>query len=113
MSNKTEFIENMDKEDFEKASPYLCLADCFYEKKIYYTYDEYMKHLELTKKYSNENPNYKFKINATHTFKNIQVLICEKNWVMISKATAPSIHFVIHHPKLRDAIENFIPPIVE
>ena len=106
-------IQEISKEDFEKASPYLCLSDCFYEKKIYYTYDEYMKHLELTKKYSNENPNYKFKINVTHTFKNIQVLMCEKNWVMISKATAPSIHFVIHHPKLRDAIENFIPPVVE
>ena len=106
-------IQEISKEDFEKASPYLCLSDCFYEKKIYYTYDEYMKHLELTQKYSKENPNYKFKINATHTFKNIQVLMCEKNWVMISKATAPSIHFVVHHPKLVDAIENFIPLVVE
>ena len=24
-----------------------------------------------------------------------------------------AIHFVIHHPKLRDAIENFIPPVIE
>ena len=57
--------------------------------------------------------NYKLNTNYNHTFKNIQVLICEKNWVMISKDTSPSIHFVIHHPKLRDAIENFIPPVVE
>jgi len=27
--------------------------------------------------------------------------------------TYPAIHFVIHHPKLRDAIENFIAPVVE
>lgn len=32
---------------------------------------------------------------------------------MISKANSPSIHFVINHPKLRNAIENFIPPVVE
>lgn len=32
---------------------------------------------------------------------------------MISKNTVPTIHFVIHHPKLRSAIENFIPPLVE
>ena len=32
---------------------------------------------------------------------------------MISKNKSPAIHFVIHHPKLRSAIENFIPPMVE
>ena len=32
---------------------------------------------------------------------------------MISKGNAPAIHFVIHHPKLRNAIEYFIPLVVE
>ena len=32
---------------------------------------------------------------------------------MISKGKAPAIHFVIHHPKMREAIENFVPPMVE
>ena len=32
---------------------------------------------------------------------------------MISKSKAPTIHFVIHHPKLRSAIERFVPPIRE
>ena len=67
----------------------------------------------MTEKYEKNNKNYKLSINNNNTFKNIQVLICEKNLVMISKANSPSIHFVIHHPKLRNAIENFIPPIVE
>ena len=56
---------------------------------------------------------YKLTFNNHHIFKNIQILFCEKKWVMISKANSPSIHFVIHHPKLRNAIENFVPPIVE
>ena len=32
---------------------------------------------------------------------------------MISKGNAPAIHFVIHQPKLRNAIEHFVPPVVE
>ena len=32
---------------------------------------------------------------------------------MVSKGKAPAIHFVIRHPKLRSAIENFIPPVTE
>ena len=106
-------ISKFSKEEFEKSPLSLFLADSFYDKKIYYTYEEYLEHLDLTKKYERENKNYKLSINNNNTFKNIQVLICEKNWVMISKANSPSIHFVIHHPKLRNAIENFIPPIVE
>ena len=106
-------ISKLSKEEFEKSPLSLFLADSFYEKKIYYTYDEYLEHLDLTKKYEKNNKNYKLSVNNHNIFKNIQILICEKNWVMISKANSPSIHFVIHHPKLRNAIENFIPPVVE
>ena len=106
-------IQELSEKDFNTVSPSLCLSDCFYENMINYNYDEYLEHLNLTKEYSKNNKNYKFSLNNKHTFKNIQVLVCENNWVMVSKANSPSIHFVIHHPKLRNAIENFIPPIVE
>ena len=106
-------ISILSKEEFEEAKPFLFLADIFYDKKLYYTYEEYLEHLDLTKKYERENKNYKLSVNNNNTFKNIQILVCEENWVMISKANSPSIHFVIHHPKLRNAIENFIPPVVE
>ena len=106
-------ISILSKEEFEKSKPLLFLADIFYDKRIYYTYEEYLEHINLTKKYEKENKNYKISVNNNNTFKNIQILVCEKNWVMISKANSPSIHFVIHHPKLRNAIEKFIPPVVE
>ena len=106
-------ISKFSKKEFEKSPLSLFLADIFYDKKIYYTYEEYLEHFDLTEKYERNNKNYKLSINNNNTFKNIQVLICEKNLVMISKANSPSIHFVIHHPKLRNAIENFISPIVE
>ena len=106
-------IQEISKEDFNNSSPTLCLSDIFYENKIHYTYEEYLEHLELTKKYAKNYKNYILNITNTHTFKNIQILINEKNWVMISKANSPSIHFVIRHPKLCDAIKNFVPPVVE
>ena len=106
-------ISILSKEEFEKSKPLLFLADIFYDKRIYYTYEDYLEHINLTKKYEKENKNYKISVNNNNTFKNIQILVCEKNWVMISKANSPSIHFVIHHPKLRNAIEKFIPPVVE
>ncbi len=106
-------IQEISKREFNSFSPNLCLSDSFYENKVYYTYEEYVEHLKLTKQFAQNHSNYKLNIKNNHTFKNIQILICEKNWVMVSKDNNPSIHFVIHHPKLRNAIENFIPPIVE
>ncbi len=103
----------LSKEDFENQSFSLSLSNDFSEEKIYYNYEEYKQHLKLTKEYERALKNYKLSISEHSTFKNIQILINENNWVMISKDTSPSIHFVIKHPKLRNAIENFIPPVVE
>ncbi len=103
----------LSKEDFENQSFSLSLSNDFSEEKIYYTYEEYKQHLKLTKEYERALKNYKLSISEHSTFKNIQILINENNWVMISKDTSPSIHFVIKHPKLRNAIENFIPPVIE
>lgn len=47
------------------------------------------------------------------TFRNLQIFMHEGRWAMVPKNKAPAIHFVIHHPKLRSAIENFIPPVTE
>ena len=106
-------IVGISKEEFIKSPLSLFLADSFFETEIYYTYEDYLEHLKLTKEYSENNTNYKLTFNNHHIFKNIQILILEEHWVMISKNKSPSIHFVIHHPKLRNAIENFIPPVVE
>ena len=106
-------IVEISKEEFIKSPLSLFLADSFFETEIYYTYEDYLEHLKLTKEYSENNTNYKLTFNNHHIFKNIQILILEEHWVMISKNKSPSIHFVIHHPKLRNAIEIFIPPVVE
>ena len=106
-------IPKLSKEDFELYPPFLSLSDTFYTNDICYNYEEYLEHLTDTKKYMSNHNNYKVLENSTNTFRNINITIHSGKWVMISKNTHPAIHFVIHHPKLRDAIENFIAPVVE
>lgn len=103
----------MTQSDFEEHPLSVSLSSNFFEHKVCYNYEEYLEHLAETKKFEKTHQNYKINFKTNNTFRNIQITICEKNWVMISKENSPSIHFVIHHPKLREAIESFIPPVVE
>ncbi|MBE6719328.1 MAG: helix-turn-helix domain-containing protein [Ruminococcaceae bacterium] len=46
-------------------------------------------------------------------FKNIEIRVCHGKWVLITKKSHPYIHFVIRHPRLMQAIENFSAEIEE
>ena len=106
-------INKLNKEDFDNFPPLLFLSDSFYENNIYYNYEEYLEHLSDTQKYMDSHKNYKILTENSNTFRNIDITIRPGNWAMLSKNTHPAIHFVIRHPKLRDAIKNFIAPVVE
>lgn len=106
-------IVMLSENEFVNYTPILSLSDSFYVNDIYYNFEEYLEHLTDTKKYMNNHNNYKILENTTNTFKNINITIHYGKWVIISKNTHPAIHFVIQHPKLRNAIENFIAPVVE
>ncbi len=100
-------------ENFVSNPPVLELSGIFCETDIPYSEEEYAAHLCESKAFAEQNRNYTLKCSAAHTFRNLQILIHEGQWVMVSKGKAPAIHFVIRHPKLRRAIESFIPPITE
>ena len=95
--------------EFEKDTPSLLLNNLFYNKKINYTYKEYMEHLKLTKSYAKNKKNYDINYVKEKTFKNITISSLKNNYVIISKSSNPTIHFVIKHPKLVESIENFNP----
>ena len=105
------FIE--EKSTFDKDNIFLSLENIFYKDKIKYTYEEYKEHLKNTRDYSKKNKNYKININSTKTFNNISINIVKNNYVVITKNDFPTIHFIIRHPKLIDAINNFNPLVVE
>ena len=89
----------------------LSLENIFLNKKITYTYKEYIEHLNNTKNYKSKN--YHLITTKEETFSNISITILENNYVIISKISNPVIHFVIKHPKLVSAISNFKPLIKE
>lgn len=108
-STITDFIQKFDK----SRDCYLELDEMFCRYKVKYDYDEYIEHLNMTKKIARENKNYKLEIGKNKTFKNISISILEDKYVIISKSFNPVIHFVIRHPKLVSAISEFRPPVVE
>ena len=99
--------------EFEKDTPFLLLNNLFYDKKINYTYKEYIEHLKLTKAYAKNKKNYDINYIEEKTFKNITISSLKSNYVIISKSSNPTIHFVIKHPKLVESIENFNPLVKE
>ena len=98
--------------DFNNDKPYLSLENMFFNKNIYYTKDEYLKHLNSTKKYCKSNNNYKLNIIDNKVFNNISITITN-NYVIIYKNNNPQIKFVIKHSKLVNAISKFNPLVIE
>lgn len=106
-------VPDIKEVEFKEQPMILPLAGLFYEKDIAYTYEEYLEHLKQTHEFEKQNSNYTVKINSKYSFKNIQIRILEEKWVIISKNKAPAIHFVIHNPQLRRALENMVIPFWE
>lgn len=108
-----EEIPTVTPEEFAENPPVLEVSGVFCEMDIPYNEEEFAAHLSETKAFAEEHSNYTLKCSSAHAFRNLQIFIHEGRWVMVSKGKAPAIHFVIRHPKLRSAIEHFIPPITE
>lgn len=104
-------IYEIKEEEFNNYKPYILLENLFFNKKIYYNYKQYKKHLDQTKNYKNEN--YSITFNEYKTFSNITITIVDNNYVIISKNENPNIHFIIKHQRLIDAIINFTPIVKE
>ena len=104
-----DYIYIIEENEFKNDSPSLSLNNLFIDKKINYTYNEYIEHLRQTKEWSKQEKNYELNYVNDKTFKNITISFIKNHYVIISKSSNPTIHFVIEHPKLVEAIENFSP----
>ena len=109
----TDEIPVLTREEFDLHPPVLPLSGMFSDSDIAYTFEEYTENLRQTREFAENNKNYNVIFTEGNPFRNLQIFIHQGQWAMISKGNSPAIHFVIHHPKLRSAIENFVPPLVE
>ena len=101
-------IYKLTEEEFMEEGAYLVLDNIFYDKKIKYTYQQYLEHLKCSVEYTKNN-NYDINFIDDQVFKNITISMIEDKYVVLSKSFNPIIHFVIRHPKLVKAIEEFNP----
>jgi predicted transcriptional regulator len=115
LSNTTviDEIRILSEDEFNNNPCFIDLSKFYYDKRINYNYDEYLEHIELLKKFKKNNKNYIYKINNKRIFNNINIYIIENKQVIISKVNNPITNFVIYHPILITAIQNFIAPINE
>ncbi len=106
-------VPHITREEFERYPMSLPLSGMFLERDILYTYEDYQAHMRQTEQFAERQPNYHVRWTSAHAFRNLQILLHEGQWAMVSKSRSPAIHFVIHHPKLREALEGFVPPVTE
>lgn len=106
-------VPEISEEEFKKRPMLLAVSGVFMEKEIPYTYEEYREHLGMSTEFAKKHENYMLTISHSQTFRNIQIQILEDKWVLISKSKTPVVHFLIRHPKMVNALQNFIPPVTE
>lgn len=105
-------IPYTDESDFKSQPLSLSLSLMFCDENYEYTFEEYAEHLKFTKEFAKKNKNYSVVKTRENAFANIQITTHENEYVMISKNKAPTIHFIIRHPILRNAIENLEFPVL-
>ncbi len=108
-----EEVPVLTESEFSQSPIMMSLSGMFYEKDIVYTWEDYREHLHQMENYQNQHTNYVIQKNPSPAFQNIQIYIHEGNQVIVSKNKTPVIHFMIRHPKMRNAFENMMIPIVE
>lgn len=110
-SSITEEIPVLSRQEFEQSPMVLPLSGLFYEKNVLYHWEDYTEHRKLALAYQKQNSNYHIVENTVSAFRNVQIYIHEGKWVLVSKNKTPAIHFLIRHPKMRNAFENMVIPI--
>lgn len=111
--NITEEIPSLTENEFRQYPIVMSLSGMFYEKDILYSFDDYREHLGQIQEYAKLHTNYTAIENPSPAFRNIQIYIHEGKYVVVSKNKTPAIHFLIRHPKMRNAFENMVVPVME
>ena len=104
----TNVVPELTREEFEKAPPALPLFNVFIEQDVVCTYEEYRLHLQLTHAYAQAHPTYRVQTARARCARNLQILLHEGSWAMVSKSKSPAVHFVIRHEGMRRALERLL-----
>ena len=106
-------LPQLSREELKTHPVRLPISEVFIEHDIRYTEEEYLAHLDEARAFEKKHDWFTCAPDPHATFRNIEITICVGNFVIVSKSNAPTIHFIIHHPKMIQAFEQFVPPITE
>mgnify|MGYP007101883001 CR=1 FL=1 len=99
-------IPEISIDKYNESPVFLSLSGLFYEKDIFYTYEEYCRHMDLAKQFEKDHQGYSLVLKKNMTFRNIQIFVNKGKWVMISKNKTPAIHFIVTHSGIRMNLEK-------
>lgn len=94
-------------EEFESADLALMFPDLFMDIRIPYTYDQYQTHYQAAQDFAASHANFVLDTSQPVPFKNIRIITVSGHYFIVSKCKSPVIHFVVKHPILLHAMENF------
>ena len=106
-------LSEVTTEDYEKYPARLPVSEIFPAADIRYTEEEYRTHIKEAQNYAQENPGFSISANSMPAFRNIDITISPGRAALVSKSNLPVIHFLILHPQMIAAFEQFAPPIYE
>ncbi len=90
--------------------PVLSLTGLFINNAPEYTEAEYKEHLQATERFASQFENLTVTKLPAPLFRNIQISICEDNFVIITKGNTPVVQFVADHPRLLYALDHYVIP---
>ena len=108
-----EDIYMIDSEEFQSKPVSFWVIDEALEKKLYYTYEQYLEHQRLIKEFADEHENYSVFFSNNEKMKNMSFAINKGRWAAILRFEPPFITFVVRQPNVREALENIALSITE
>ena len=106
-------LPELSEEEFKTYTPLLKLASMLQNIEVPYTWETYQKHIQLANDFAETTPGFELLYDQRSAFRNITIYVRDDELAMILKHKSPEIAFVITHPKMVNALQNFTAPIFE
>lgn len=104
--------EHKSTRDFGEEIP-VSIPEWVYSKPLYYTSEEWERHIALTEKFAEDNANYNIRYRATPVFGNIHIHARQNSYAIIDRYNGTELHFAFLHPLLVRCFYDFEAPIRE
>lgn len=106
-------IPDLSKSEFRSYTPLVKMASMFQNIEVPYTWETYQKHIQLTRDFAETTPEFDLVFDQRSAFRNITVYLREDQVAIILKHKSPEIAFVITHPKMVNALQQFHAPFFD